>query len=433
MIRSIVLMLALLPLMPSAASAQTLGTFQWRTEPYCNVLTLTVVQHGGIFTLDGFDEPCGGNPKQPVHGVAVPQTNGSITIGLSVVSLPGGAPVNLEAGVSPTSFGGTWRDSAGNDGTLTFSPAGVSGGPRPGVIGPTTIPAAFSLHPDGGFVAGGQLGQGVIPVQGAGTRLMWHPRKAAFRAGQMERDLWDEGAIGLYSAAFGLNTLANGVASAAFGIESGASGEASVVIGSFSIAGADNAVAIGDNVTALGVGSIVLGRHARTTAGGRGSFVFGDQSSTIPMISDVANQFIVRATGGVRFMTNTNGNGCTISATSSNLLCAGTVAGGSDRTRKQDIRALDGEDVLAKVLALPVTTWSFTDTPEIRHAGPMAQDFHAAFGLGDSDTSIGYTDINGIALRAIQALAGRNGALQTEVHALRTRLELLERLLGRPR
>jgi len=39
--------------------------FRWRTEPYCNVLTVTVTPVGGVYTLDGFDEPCGGNPKQP--------------------------------------------------------------------------------------------------------------------------------------------------------------------------------------------------------------------------------------------------------------------------------------------------------------------------------------------------------------------------------
>lgn len=91
-------------------SAQPLGTFRWRTEPYCNVITVTVTPIGGVYALDGFDEQCGGNPKQPVRGVALPQVNGSITIGVSVVLLPGGTPVNIEASISQTSLSGTWRE-----------------------------------------------------------------------------------------------------------------------------------------------------------------------------------------------------------------------------------------------------------------------------------------------------------------------------------
>jgi hypothetical protein len=66
----------------TSASAQSLGPFRWRTEPYCNVVTVTVTPIGSVCVLDGFDEQCGGNPRQPVRGVAVPQVNGSITLGL---------------------------------------------------------------------------------------------------------------------------------------------------------------------------------------------------------------------------------------------------------------------------------------------------------------------------------------------------------------
>ena len=54
--------------------------------------------------------------------------------------------------------------------------------------------------------------------------MMWHPRKAAFRAGHLTIPAWDELNIGLYSTAFGLNTVAAGTASVAFGEESRASG-----------------------------------------------------------------------------------------------------------------------------------------------------------------------------------------------------------------
>jgi trimeric autotransporter adhesin len=40
----------------------------------------------------------------------------------------------------------------------------------------------------------------------------------------------------------------------------------------------------------------------------------------------------------------------------------------------------------------------------VRHLGPVAQDFRAAFGLGSDDTSIGVVDASGVALASIQAL-----------------------------
>lgn len=162
----------------SSASAQVIGTFRWQTEPYCNVLTLTIAQNGGVFTLNGFDEPCGGHPRLPAHGVAVPQPNGSITFGLSILSLPGGAPVNLEAGITLAAVSGIWRDSAGGTGALTFNPVGTSGSPRPlpsysGPQGPPGLPGAPG--PQG--LQGGPGLQGPPGATGppgpAGTATAW--------------------------------------------------------------------------------------------------------------------------------------------------------------------------------------------------------------------------------------------------------------------
>ncbi len=112
-------------------SAQPIGTFHWRAEPYCNLFTLTITQTGGVFLLNGFDESCDGNPRLPVQGVAVLQNNGSVTLGLTVLSIPGGMPVNIEAEISLATVSGTWRDSAGRSGPFSFNPSGTVGGPRP--------------------------------------------------------------------------------------------------------------------------------------------------------------------------------------------------------------------------------------------------------------------------------------------------------------
>jgi hypothetical protein len=76
--------------------------------------------------------------------------------------------------------------------------------------------------------------------------------------------------------------------------------------------------------------------------------------------------------------------------------------------------------VLEKLAALPISTWNYiADGAAVRHLGPMAQDFKAAFGLGESDKVINMVDANGVVMVAIQALYRRIQALEAEVEALR--------------
>jgi len=79
--------------------------------------------------------------------------------------------------------------------------------------------------------------------------------------------------------------------------------------------------------------------------------------------------------------------------------------GNSDRNAKESFRTVEGKLILEKVASLPMSEWDYKDTPGIRHLGPMAQDFHAAFGLnGSDDRHISVVDEGGVALAAIQGL-----------------------------
>ena len=107
---------------------------------------------------------------------------------------------------------------------------------------------------------------------------------------------------------------------------------------------------------------------------------------------------------------------------------------------KKDFAPRDGETVLAKLQAMPIETWSFITESGVRHAGPTAQDFRAAFALGTDDKSIGTTDINGIALKGVQAVATRTddlraspAAAQDEIRALNDRMARMEKLLAKSR
>ncbi len=89
--------------------------------------------------------------------------------------------------------------------------------------------------------------------------------------------------------------------------------------------------------------------------------------------------------------------------------------------------ALNGYEVLDEVLRLPVGTWRYLwDPPHVRHLGPMAQDWHAAFGLGADNVTISATDTNGVALVCVQALHRHIDDLRTQITVLQDRIARLE-------
>ena len=113
----------------------------------------------------------------------------------------------------------------------------------------------------------------------------------------------------------------------------------------------------------------------------------------------------------------------------------------SDRNVKHGFEPVDPESVLETLASVPVTSWSYDFEPGARHMGPMAQDFHEAFGLGADDRMIHPIDSAGVSIAAIQALRERtaelrrentelrdeNARLRAEVEAIDRRLDTLER------
>jgi len=440
----------LLVVAASAAQAQTLGTFNWQLQPFCNVVTVTVTQAGAVYTVDGFDDQCGAPQRAPLVGLATPNPDGSIGFGLSVVTVPGGRGVQIEARISIATLSGSWSDSAGNSGTFVFN-ANTGGTPRPlPPAAASPIPPSFALRADGGFLAQGVLGTGTSPASGPGTRMMWFPGKAAFRAGEVSSTQWDDANVGLRSTAFGLNTrangavstamgsnttangadstamgqgtVANGFVSTAMGVNTTASGFASTAMGDTSLAAGGESVAAGLRVTANGAGSVVLGSDALTSVAGTGTFIFGDRSTANDITGTLPNQFLVRAAGGVVFHSN--------AALTQGVQLApngGQWLGFSDVRAKRDFRDLDGETVLAKLAGMPVQEWSYiAQDAAIRHLGPTAQDFNAAFGLGEDPLRIGSMDADGVALAGVKALEARTSALAAENRALRDGLAAVQ-------
>ncbi len=133
----------------AGALAQPLGTFRWQIQPYCNVLTVQVTRQGDIYTLDGTDDRCAAQEAASVVGIAFLNVNGSIGFGLTTV-LPSGTPVHTQATIAFPALNGTWRDSAGNSGSIVFTPGSSIGGPRRpvGIAGATLTSAPEESNVD---------------------------------------------------------------------------------------------------------------------------------------------------------------------------------------------------------------------------------------------------------------------------------------------
>jgi hypothetical protein len=198
------------------------------------------------------------------------------------------------------------------------------------------------------------------------------------------------------------NTASNTNATVGGGNSNTASGiEATVGGGAGNTASGDWATVPGGwlNV-AQGIYSFAAGRRAK--ANHDGAFVWGDTTDA-DVASTAPNQFTIRASGGVTFFSSTD----TTSPAPGVNLPAGASAWTtiSDRASKENFAPVDGQALLARLNAIPLLTWNWrAQDASIRHMGPMAQDFRAAFGLGSDDKHISTVDADGVALAAIQEL-----------------------------
>jgi hypothetical protein len=97
----------------------------------------------------------------------------------------------------------------------------------------------------------------------------------------------------------------------------------------------------------------------------------------------------------------------------------------SSRERKTGFKQVDPEQVLVRLRDVPVSEWSFSGNDEgVRHIGPVAEEFHAAFDLAGQDpTHLSVTDVQGVALAAIKGLDHKLGAREQEVARLREEIE----------
>ncbi|MFM8720788.1 MAG: tail fiber domain-containing protein, partial [Chthoniobacterales bacterium] len=195
------------------------------------------------------------------------------------------------------------------------------------------------------------------------------------------------------------------------------------------VSGGYNNQARGHHSTVGGGSSNDAGTDYSTVPGGvkcramhPGTFVWSGDSSEFTD-SFAENSFTVRAEGGVRFYT---ANGTGIGAF---LGPSGSWQVASDSNLKTKVTAVDPRVILSKVAAMPVTEWEYKALPNRRYIGPMAQDFHATFGLGYDDKSISTLDSDGVMYAAIKGLVEELKDRDKTIEELKMKLESVEQRL----
>jgi hypothetical protein len=236
-------------------------------------------------------------------------------------------------------------------------------------------------------------------------------------------------------------------ATVAGGRNNTASGLYSTVLGGRNnIASGEASTALGQGNTASGRNSLVAGVNARADADECVVFGLWGASGAQMNCLGAASIFRIGATngfsvdyntqrpdgGGERWVYIGNGfNGRTIDTwNGAHLTDGGAWVGVSDRAAKDGFLPVDAADVLARVAALPLSSWSYkVEGPNVRHVGPTAQDFRAAFGLGMDDRTMSTLDASGVALAAIQGLHAMLKERDAEIASLKAKLaEIMVRL-----
>jgi hypothetical protein len=291
---------------------------------------------------------------------------------------------------------------AGNQNSANSSGASVVGG--------------YANQDDGtnGFLGGGESNEIPSPttdaVLGGGSGNYLSATYGVI-VGGIKNTVSGEGG---YIAAGGYNTV---------------SGEGAVIDGGFNSTASGTFATIPGGYVNSAAGTYSFAAGARASAAQEGTFVWSDGSDGDTILtSSRAYQFLARASGGFTLYTNAASTvGAQLAAGS------GTWASLSDRNVKTNIAPLDDAAVLDKVASLPISRWSYKSEHGVRHVGPMAQDFYAAFGVGEDDKHITSIDEDGVALAAIKALHAENAdahaamkALHAENASLRAQLAALK-------
>lgn len=177
-----------------------------------------------------------------------------------------------------------------------------------------------------------------------------------------------------------------------------------------------------DNSTGAGIITLDLDSSGNMVLAG-GLDAGGDVSTSGDL--EVAGNTVL---SGSLQVDNTNTGVTTFSLDDSgNLVLSGLLTEGSDKFSKENFAPVDRTAVLDRLMDIPISTWNYTaDTDAVRHMGPMAQDFYAAYGLGVDGKHLAPLDVNGVTLAGMQELYSLVQTKDVRIGELESQLDQLE-------
>ncbi|NCA82257.1 MAG: hypothetical protein EOM72_05875 [Opitutae bacterium] len=400
-------------------------------------------------TMPAFPQPLKGHAENGAFAAA-PTASGTdaIALGLGTTasgdySVVGGGRDNTAGNEDTTVAGGAQNSAAGPKATVSggwwnraiYEAATVGGGVNNVASGSgATVSGGQANFATNYSVVGGGIqnrASGTNSVVAGGGWNWAHSNYATVGGG------WTNTASGLYATVSGGdgNTASGWTSTVGGGDKNTASGTDSTIGGGIRNAANSTGATVGGGFTNTASGTYATipgGRNnfatnfafaagRRAKANHEGALVWGD-STDADIVSTNNNSVTFRAAGGYRLFSD---SGATLGAHLPPNVTSWSAL--SDREAKENFEAIDTGAILDKLAALPLTAWNYKADPgRRRYIGPVAQDFHAAFGLGD-DTTINTLDADGVALAAIQ---GVNRKLEAEVAELKARIERLEALIA---
>ncbi len=380
---------------------------------------------GGVNLASGSGATVAGGVQDTASGVAATVSGGVHNVASGHSATVGGGRGNVAAADTSVISGGENNQIIfdGSGGTIGGGRGNTVSGRNSTIAGGYDNEAGASAAIGGGWlnVANGGLAtisgganntaSGIIATVGGGENNAAEADSCVISGGGGNSISGHAGTIGGGSA----NIVDGWYGTVGGGANNKASGSATVPGGEYNIA--------------AGGWSFAAGYQAK--ANHSGAFVWADVNY-VDFPSTASNQFSARCTGGVRFVTGIDGSG-NPNAGVQVAAGGGSWSSISDRNLKQNLTPVDSKELLEKLAALPISTWNYkAQDPSIRHIGPTAQDFYAAFGVGEDDKHITSIDADGVAFAAIQQLYEVQQELKEKVQRieqLETKVAQLEALV----
>jgi hypothetical protein len=407
---------------PDATSPNLIGGFSGNAAGAFGGQTVAGGGQAGTCGAAGVpDRPCANN----VNALFATVGGGFANSAEGPASTIAGGEINTTSGTDATVSGG------GGNGALADS-ATIAGGQNNFAYGNTA-----SI---GGGLSNSATG-GLSTISGGYTNTAFGAA-STISGGTTNTASGDESTV----AGGASNTASAHWSTAAGGNQNMASGTASLVAGGEgNTASGDHSAVLGGSTNAVsGSYGIAVG-HDATVTNGKTFLWNGWSSGSAASFRD--NGFQIHGQGGLDIEYGARradgggtawvfiGNGFAGQAiatyTGAFLSTGGVWTNNSDRNRKTALEPVDTRAILDKVVALPISSWQYREEDaRVRHIGPMAQDFHGAFGLGATDTAIGTVDADGVALAAIQGLHRLLEERDAQIVAQQRRLDALEAALN---